>query len=175
MKKIAVFGSAFNPPTLGHKDVIESLSHFDRVLLEPSIAHAWGKDMLDYATRCVLVDAFMRDLNATNVECLRLESQLYQASESVTTFQLLEKIQDLYPSADITFVIGPDNLLKFAKFYRANDILARWSVMACPERVAVRSSIIRQRLSDGQPIGDLTTPRVAEVIEQQKLFGSLFS
>ncbi len=48
MKKIAIFGSAFNPPSLGHKSVIESLSHFDLVLLEPSIAHAWGKNMLDY-------------------------------------------------------------------------------------------------------------------------------
>ncbi|MDP5252653.1 MULTISPECIES: nicotinate-nicotinamide nucleotide adenylyltransferase [unclassified Vibrio] len=170
MEKIAVFGSAFNPPSLGHKDVIESLSHFDRVLLEPSIAHAWGKEMLDYATRCTLVEAFMSDLNLSNIDCLRLESELYQDSETVTTFQLLEKIQDLYPNADITFVIGPDNLLKFGQFYRANDILARWSVLACPERVSIRSTVIRQRLASGQSIDQLTTPTVAEMIEQQQLF-----
>ena len=62
MKKIAIFGSAFNPPSLGHKSVIESLSHFDLVLLEPSIAHAWGKNMLDYPTRCKMVDAFIKDM-----------------------------------------------------------------------------------------------------------------
>ncbi|MDF4536048.1 nicotinate-nicotinamide nucleotide adenylyltransferase, partial [Vibrio parahaemolyticus] len=51
MKKIAVFGSAFNPPTLGHKSIIDSLGHFDLILLVPSIAHAWGKTMLDYELR----------------------------------------------------------------------------------------------------------------------------
>ena len=63
MTKIAVFGSAFNPPSLGHKSVIDSLSHFDLVLLVPSISHAWGKQMLSYEIRCELIDAFIRHCN----------------------------------------------------------------------------------------------------------------
>ena len=35
-EKIAIFGSAFNPPTLGHLSVLERLTHFDRILLLPS-------------------------------------------------------------------------------------------------------------------------------------------
>ncbi|MEF1220429.1 nicotinate-nicotinamide nucleotide adenylyltransferase, partial [Photobacterium damselae] len=46
--QIAIFGSAFNPPTLGHLSVLERLSQFDKVLVLPSYAHAWGKVMLDY-------------------------------------------------------------------------------------------------------------------------------
>lgn len=122
MKKIAVFGSAFNPPSLGHKSVIESLSHFDVVLLEPSIAHAWGKDMLDYPTRCRLVDAFIKDMALSNVQRSDLEQTLYQPEQSVTTFALLTKIQEIYPTADITFVIGPDNFFKLLSFIKLKKL-----------------------------------------------------
>lgn len=91
--KIAVFGSAFNPPSLGHKSVIESLTHFDRVLLLPSIAHAWGKQMLEYSARCELVDAFIEDLQVDNVERSTIEESLYSPESSVTTYAVLEALE----------------------------------------------------------------------------------
>ncbi len=164
MKKIALFGSAFNPPSLGHKSVLESLSHFDLVLMEPSIAHAWGKEMLDYEQRCKLVDAFIDDIHLPNVQRSDFERELHVPGESVTTFDLLEKIQECYPSADITFVIGPDNLFNFGKFYKAEEVMSRWSVMACPEKVTIRSTDIRARLQNQQSIDDFTTPSVIDLL-----------
>lgn len=41
------------------------------------------------------------------------------------------RLQALYPEDELTFVIGPDNLLHFGKFYKADEILQRWTVMAC--------------------------------------------
>ncbi|UTZ39398.1 nicotinate-nicotinamide nucleotide adenylyltransferase [Vibrio campbellii] len=170
MKKIAVFGSAFNPPSLGHKSVIESLSHFDLVLLEPSIAHAWGKNMLDYPIRCKLVDAFITDMGLSNVQRSDLEQALYQPGQSVTTFALLEKIQEIHTQADITFVIGPDNFFKFAKFYRAEEIMERWAVMACPEKVNIRSTDIRNALVEGKDISAFTTPTVNKMLISEGLY-----
>ncbi|TMX67753.1 nicotinate-nicotinamide nucleotide adenylyltransferase [Vibrio rotiferianus] len=173
MKKIAVFGSAFNPPSLGHKSVIESLSHFDVVLLEPSIAHAWGKDMLDYPTRCRLVDAFIKDMALSNVQRSDLEQTLYQPEQSVTTFALLTKIQEIYPTADITFVIGPDNFFKFAKFYKAEEITKRWSVMACPEKLKVRSTDIRNAINQGESIDRYTTISVKRMLIDEGLYKTI--
>ena len=170
MKKIAVFGSAFNPPSLGHKSVIESLSHFDLVLLEPSIAHAWGKNMLDYPIRCKLVDAFIKDMGLSNVQRSDLEQALYQPGQSVTTFALLEKIKEIHTQADITFVIGPDNFFKFAKFYRAEEIMERWAVMACPEKVNIRSTDIRNALVEGKDISAFTTPTVNKMLISEGLY-----
>ncbi|NOH48321.1 nicotinate-nicotinamide nucleotide adenylyltransferase [Vibrio rotiferianus] len=173
MKKIAVFGSAFNPPSLGHKSVIESLSHFDVVLLEPSIAHAWGKDMLDYPTRCRLVDAFIKDMALSNVQRSDLEQTLYQPEQSVTTFALLTKIQEIYPTSDITFVIGPDNFFKFAKFYKAEEITKRWSVMACPEKLKVRSTDIRNAINQGESIDRYTTISVKRMLIDEGLYKTM--
>ncbi|MBN3572445.1 nicotinate-nicotinamide nucleotide adenylyltransferase [Vibrio neptunius] len=167
MNKIAVFGSAFNPPTLGHKSVIDSLTHFDRVLLLPSISHAWGKAMLDYQARCELVDAFIEDLQPSNVERCRVEETIYQPNQSVTTFAVLNELQRQCPEYDITFVIGPDNLFNFAKFYKADEILSRWSVMACPETVKVRSTDVRNAISDKKNINSLTTPKVCQMLAEK--------
>lgn len=170
MEKIAVFGSAFNPPSLGHKSVIDSLNHFDRILLVPSISHAWGKAMLDFDIRCQLIEAFIADIGSNKVTLSKLEQDLVVPDKSVTTYEVLTKVEQIFPSADITFVIGPDNLLNFDKFYKSSEILQRWSIMVCPERIPVRSTEIRQRLSENAEISDLTTPSVEGLLKQLNVY-----
>ncbi|WP_375749774.1 nicotinate-nicotinamide nucleotide adenylyltransferase [Vibrio sp. HN007] len=168
--KIAVFGSAFNPPSIGHKSVIESLMHFDRVLLIPSIAHAWGKEMLCYEKRCELVDVFIEDLNKVKVKRSTVEEKLHTPGESVTTYAVLERLQQENPNAELTFVIGPDNFFNFSKFYKASEITQRWSVMACPEKVKVRSTEIRERIKEGKRISEHTTPGVESYLKEHNLY-----
>ncbi len=170
MEKIAVFGSAFNPPSLGHKSVIDSLNHFDRILLVPSISHAWGKEMLDFDVRCDLIEAFINDIGSSKVALSKLEQELVIPGESVTTYAVLTKVEEIFPNADITFVIGPDNLLNFDKFYKSSEILQRWSIMVCPERIPVRSTEIRRRLSENAEISDLTTPTVEGLLKQLNVY-----
>ncbi|MGD8171555.1 nicotinate-nicotinamide nucleotide adenylyltransferase [Vibrio sp. TRT 21S02] len=170
MLKIAVFGSAFNPPSLGHKSVIESLSHFDQIQLIPSISHAWGKEMLDYDRRCELVDAFIVDLSMPQVVRSTVEEELFIPGQSVTTYAVLERLQKNFPDADITFVLGPDNFFSFSKFYKAEEITKRWNVLACPERVAIRSTDIRLALHNGEDISHLTTLNVQRILVDSKYY-----
>lgn len=170
MERIAVFGSAFNPPSLGHKQVIESLDHFDRVLLVPSISHAWGKEMLDYAQRCLLLQAFIDDLAINHVELLTIEQEIWQPGQSVTTYAVLSHLQHQWPEAQLTFVIGPDNFFRFPEFYRANDIVQQWSVLVCPEKIKIRSTDIRQAIAHQQSVHALTTPSVTRLLQQMQLY-----
>ncbi|MCL9774134.1 nicotinate-nicotinamide nucleotide adenylyltransferase [Vibrio methylphosphonaticus] len=170
MTKIAIFGSAFNPPSLGHQSVIQSLEHYDKVLLVPSISHAWGKTMLDYAKRCELVDLFIADMNQTNVERSCIEESLLEPNASVTTYAVLNAIQEQYPTAELTFVLGPDNLFSFGRFHNAKEIAERWSVLACPERVKVRSTQIREHLQQGLNVDHLTTTSVAKHLSLSPLY-----
>ncbi len=167
---IAVFGSAFNPPSLGHKSVIERLTHYDKVLLVPSISHAWGKKMLSYEDRIEMVSAFINDLSLNNVEISLIEKELYVPDQSVTTFTLLKKLQELNKEADITFIIGPDNLLKFDRFSKADEIVKYWNVMACPETLPVRSTDIRNAIKKGEDITHLTTQGVQSYIKAHHLY-----
>ncbi|CCN84417.1 putative nicotinic acid mononucleotide adenylyltransferase [Vibrio nigripulchritudo SFn27] len=170
MMKIAIFGSAFNPPTLGHKSVIESLTHFDKVLLLPSYAHAWGKEMVDFDFRCQMVEQFISDLAQNNLELCSVEAEMYVPGESVTTFAVLTKIQEIYPDADITFVVGPDNFFQFSKFYRSEEIVKKWTVMACPEKVSIRSTLIREKLAQNESVSALTTSSVNNFLLNHNLY-----
>ena len=171
MSKIAVFGSAFNPPSVGHKSVIDSLTHFDQVLLLPSISHAWGKQMLDYDLRCELVDAFIQDLNLSNLVRSTVEEELYkQSGEPVTTFEVLSQLEQDYGNSTLTFVIGPDNLFKFNKFYKADDIVKRWSLLCCPDKVSVRSTDIRNALKKQNDISSLVTEKVCQMLVEKSYY-----
>lgn len=170
MEKIAIFGSAFNPPSLGHKSVIDSLAHFDKILLVPSIAHAWGKEMLDFETRCQLVNAFISDLSLDQVELSLTEKSLFTPGESVTTYAVLNELQKLHRDAELTFVIGPDNFFKFASFYKSDEITERWSVMACPEKVKIRSTDIRNALVSGSDVAKLSTKSVTKMLQDGGLY-----
>lgn len=164
---IAVFGSAFNPPSLGHKSVLERLQHFDRVLLLPSYAHAWGKAMIDFDARCELVEAFIEDLGLPNLELSRLEQEIAVGDESITTYAVLSELQARLPDAELTFVVGPDNFLNFSKFYKSAEILSRWQVLACPETVNVRSTQIRENIINKRDISHQTTKKVARMLEDR--------
>ncbi|MFA0074792.1 nicotinate-nicotinamide nucleotide adenylyltransferase [Vibrio cyclitrophicus] len=170
MEKIAIFGSAFNPPSLGHKSVIDSLAHFDKILLVPSIAHAWGKEMLDFDTRCQLVEAFISDLLLDQVELSLVEKGLFTPGESVTTYAVLSQLQKQHPEAELTFVIGPDNFFKFSSFYKSDEITERWSVMACPEKVKIRSTDIRYALQNGSNVAKLSTKSVTRILQDSELY-----
>jgi len=167
---IAVFGSAFNPPSLGHKSVLERLQHFDRVLLLPSYAHAWGKEMLDYNARCELVAAFIDDLDLPNLELSRLEQEMAIGNEPITTFAVLTELQVQMPDVEFTFVVGPDNFLNFSKFYKSTEILNQWQVLACPETVNVRSTQIRDNIVNRRSISHLTTQKVARMLEDRNRY-----
>ncbi|MDG3085236.1 nicotinate-nicotinamide nucleotide adenylyltransferase [Vibrio hannami] len=169
-EKIAVFGSAFNPPSAGHQSVIELLTHFDKILLIPSIAHAWGKEMLCYKHRCELVDCFIADLKLDGVERSRVEEQIHSPGDSVTTFAVLQQLEKENPNSELTFVIGPDNFFNFSKFYKADEIVQRWSVVACPEKVKIRSTDIRVKIQAGEDVSELTTPGVAAYLKSNALY-----
>ncbi|MEI8592851.1 nicotinate-nicotinamide nucleotide adenylyltransferase [Photobacterium sp. Hal280] len=169
-KKIAVFGSAFNPPSLGHKSVLERLSHFDHVLLVPSYSHAWGKVMLNYDSRCTMVAAFIEDLNFSNLSLCRIEEAISQNDKPVTTYDVMHSLQNEHPNAELTFVVGPDNFLSFSKFYRAKDILSHWQVLSCPETVPIRSTDVRDNIVKNRPISHLTTPGVVRIITSQHFY-----
>ncbi|MEZ9417540.1 nicotinate-nicotinamide nucleotide adenylyltransferase, partial [Vibrio sp. 10N.286.49.E1] len=96
--------------------------------------------------------AFIRDLSLDQVELSLIEKSLFIPGESVTTYAVLSELQKLHRDAELTFVIGPDNFFKFSSFYKSDEITDRWSVMACPEKVKIRSTDIRNALQNGSNV-----------------------
>lgn len=165
-KKIAIFGSAFNPPTLGHATVIKSLAEFDEILLVPSIAHPWGKEMPTFSKRCTLVKAFINDLNLACVKLSTIEQKILDKAPTsvVTSFAVLQELQLQNKKDELTLVIGPDNFKQFNKFYKSETILKTWKVLVCPEKLPIHSTVVRKKLLLGENITDMVSPLVYKLL-----------
>jgi nicotinate-nucleotide adenylyltransferase len=174
MSRIAVMGSAFNPPTLGHKDVIQqALQHCDQVWLVPSFRHAWGKNMAPYPLRCQMVEQFAQDLADPRVKLCAIEHDI--ATETpVYSYDLLNALQTRLQADDqLLLVIGPDNAAAFDKFHRASELRQRWSLLVVKERVPVRSTTIRNALKQQQPITAMTTQGVSEFLSAHSIYSEV--
>ncbi len=156
--KTAVFGSAFNPPHMGHADVINQvLAVFDRVIVVPSFTHAFGKTMAAYSLRLnlaqILVSShpdWQQRVIVSDVE--QTIATKKSGNEPVYTFDVLSKLEALRPSDKLVFVVGPDNAAPdtWAKFYKANEIDERWGRWEAQERKKIRSTAIRNKLKAGE-------------------------
>ncbi|WP_024872576.1 nicotinate-nicotinamide nucleotide adenylyltransferase [Tolumonas lignilytica] len=171
MSRIAVMGSAFNPPTLGHKDVIEqALKQCDQVWLVPAFRHAWGKKMAPYPVRCQMVELFTQDLADPRVTLHALEHEI-AGEKPVYSFDVLAALQSqIQPDDQLFLVIGPDNAASFDKFYRADDIRRRWQLLVVKERISVRSTKLRAALKQHKPITGMTTSCVASFLSTHPVY-----
>ncbi|MBU2977286.1 nicotinate-nicotinamide nucleotide adenylyltransferase [Alteromonas sp. C1M14] len=172
---IAILGSAFNPPTRGHLDAVKTvLNHengYDRVLLIPAYQHAFAKSMIAYSHRVALTEAFVRDINDSRVHALSVEHLIAKDDVPVYTFDVLSYLHNNgYEKDNLSFVIGPDNKANWNKFYKADDITQRWDVLVVPENVPVRSTMVRNAVSNNQDIRGFVTPSVAAYLTTHSVY-----
>ena len=196
-KRIAIIGSAFNPPHLGHKDVIEQIyQDYDEILLVPSYRHAFGKEMVAYNDRLCMAsmlgqvfhaESFMNYKQIAQIATSAIERDLGANNNNpVYTFDVLNVLEKRYLKANIkaelTFIIGPDNATfeTWNKFYKGKEIIERWNLRAVSERLPVHSTMIRELIADFPRPAFLFETRlkqnldgiIANYIFKQRLYGA---
>ena len=181
---IGIFGSAFDPPTLGHKDVlVQAAGVCHEIILVPSACHAFMKTPLPFDYRMHLVSVFINDI--LNINCRisvsDVEKTLLKSypDKPIYTYDLMNHLEksllQKQPDMKLLFIRGPDNAAPatWSRFYRYKDIETRWSLFNAKERICIRSSMVRKllnsRLSDKDTLIKLKqyiTPGVcSEIIE----------
>jgi nicotinate-nucleotide adenylyltransferase len=155
IQRVGVFGASFNPPTLGHQDVInQAMPHFDEILLVPSLSHPFGKALAPIHHRLAMLNLFLQNCPQTGsiVKILNIEATLQaskQGTEPIYTFDVLTELQMLYQSYQkpfqIRFILGPDNsnLATWQKFYRYQEIEKNWPLFIAHENLAIHSTMVR--------------------------------
>ena len=185
-KSIGVLGSAFDPPTLGHRDVIvQAAAHFDLILLLPCAAHAFNKQPLPFDTRLQMLETFAKELGESGiaVEVSDIEQDIADQNPelAVRTWDVMNWLEALYQQSGkpvtLSFIRGPDNARPetWQRFYRWQDIENNWSLFTAEERVAARSSEVRNLLQQGshsslQKLEQLVTPAICRYILEHQLY-----
>ncbi len=150
---IGVFGSAFDPPTLGHFDVLQQAAQvYSTILLVPSASHAFNKQSQPFHTRIAMLECFVTDLSLPDcsLEICDIEQNMLMnhPEKPVYTYDLLVELEKKYINAELGFIRGPDNAHPdiWSRFYKATEIEKNWSIFTAEERLTIRSSTVREIL-----------------------------
>ena len=193
MKRVGIFGGAFDPPHIGHLRLAEQCRErlgLEELLIVPTF-HSPHKPNPN--------TDFDRRLEMCR---LTFQGKLYTVTDTERqiggegyTINTLRKIKENYPKGTKFFlIIGGDMLFYFDKWYRYESILKECSVVAAAreedsyadltEKAAelgrvkvlnlpvteISSTEIRDRLKSGGDAAELLTPQVLDYIKQNKLY-----
>lgn len=183
---IALFGGAFDPPHLGHQQVVNSLltNHIvDEVWFLPVKQHAFGKQ-LQVADEHRLAMLQLIQQPGTKVELYELEND-----EISLSYVTLRALSQRYPMHTFSFVIGTDNLADFHKWDFYEEMLQEFRFYVYPRAgfpfeplrdgmvalhdmpaIAVSSTDIRYAIAHGDSIDHLVDPAIAAYIADNQLY-----
>ena len=159
-KSILLFGGSFNPPHLGHLQVIrESLKlipNIDELWLVPCYNHAFQKDLAPAKDRLAMCELLIQPSNRlilsvaegltaqpSKIKICDIEIAHHTSGSTYETLQLLRrksKIQNLPRSgiplhgtkSKFYFLIGSDQLPTFHKWHRYQELLKEMTFYVYP-------------------------------------------
>ncbi len=199
MSRIGVFGSFFNPPTLGHVALLAEAHwrlELDRIIVVPT-GEAWHKDTSGAPSGEVRVA--LSEAAFDGEENLEVSATEIEREGPSYTCDTLEEIQKANPDSQIYLLVGSDAALGIGDWHRPERVLelARFAVaprfeftqdaivsvfdeLGHGDRVEffempgfeVSSSLVRERIKAGHPWKHLVPQAVAEMIDNEGLYGS---
>ena len=195
MKRVGIFGGAFDPPHIGHLRLAQQCRErlgLEELLIVPTF-HSPHKPNpntdFDHRLEMCRLTFQGKLYNVTDIE--------RQIGGEGYTINTLRKIKENYPKGTKFFlIIGGDMLFYFDNWYRYESILKECSVVAAAreedsyadltEKAAelghvkvlnlpvteISSTEIRDKLQSGEDTSELLTPEAAEYIAENKLYRS---
>ena len=130
MARIALYGGAFDPPHLAHLFTVVYLlgrADVDAVWLVPTADHVFGKRMAPFAAREAMLRTMLDAAGiAGQVTICPIETERSGPSR---TFDTLTLLAERHPEHRFCWVLGADNLTESHRWYRFDDLVARWPLI----------------------------------------------
>lgn len=196
---LGILGGTFNPIHSAHLAIAEAaLAHFelDRVLFVPArVPPHKGEQQVSVTARAEMLKLALMDRPEFNFSSVELDR-----SGVSYTVDTLRALREIYPAAKLFFVIGDDSLLQLHSWRSIGELMEMCSfitisrpgadvgqlrnhihfdeqtteqllanrIEAC--NLPLSSTMIREYVREGRSIDHLVPAKVAEYIEQKKLY-----
>jgi nicotinate-nucleotide adenylyltransferase len=157
--RIAVYGTAANPPHLGHMDCLAQLLTlgYELIYFLPSAGHAFGKSMKPLVQRLAMAELLVAERfpGERRIRVSGLEAELASSAPDrrVYSIDVLEHLRTVHPQAELHLAVGPDNAAPevFRRFRAYQRLAEEFGVITLKERMPVRSTGIRAELGNARP------------------------
>ncbi len=193
--KIAVGGSAANPPHQGHKLIVQSIvntQRFDQVRWIVSGDRPDKPGLILSRQRWEMSQLLFGGNFPGHI--------LYEPEEAIPTVTVLNNLQECYPQAEITWYCGADHFVPRERFEGNCDILGFWDEgtylfekqkfliiprqgidmenLQLPQKYEIlevlipeiSSTKIRRQIQRGKDVSELVGQEVNQYINQHKLY-----
>lgn len=189
---ITLFGGAFDPPHLGHLQIIISLFEqnlADEVWLVPTGVHDFDKKMSCAETRVKLLELIIGQLPEKYQLKAKIEKCELEREGVSQTAETLDELAKKYPQDRFSWVLGSDNLEKFHLWDGYQKILSNYLVYVYPRQnypmrplytgmipltgvreVEASSTEVKKRLKISQSVMDLLPKSILDYIVEHKLY-----
>lgn len=184
MTRIALYGGSFNPPHIGHVQVVSyvlSTSNVDAVWLLPTFQHAFGKALAPFEQRLEMCRLALRPFAPERAQASDIERTLGGESRTIDT---VEALMEAHADSSFDLVIGADILEErhlWKRFDRLEQ-LCRFIVIgrrgyevpagfsAAPPLFDVSATQLRSSLAVGASVENLLPASVEAYIRSQRLY-----
>ena len=195
--KIAIFGGTFNPPHNGHLHLLAAFREqiaFDKTLILPTAVppHKQAKQLATGEQRLTMCRLALPDCEVCDYE-IRRGGKNYTADT-------LAYLKTQYPQAQFYFIMGTDMLLSFHTWHEPERVLEnaillcdsrdeitspaelrRFAketlgladgqyIISDVKPLPLSSSEVRERVGQGEDIGELVPAAVARFIQKEGLY-----
>lgn len=142
---VVVFGGAFNPPTIAHKEIyylIDKLVGFDHFIYLP-VSNKYNKStLISDVYRIDMLKILIEDLPKASLSLLEIDDPNY-----LGTYESLKRLKEFFPEEDIAFIVGSDNLLNLKKWIKADALIAEFKFI-----VINRNRLDAKKIIEKEPL-----------------------
>lgn len=186
--KTVIFGGSFDPIHVGHislaTEVVKSgLANEVWFMVSPQNPHKEQCNLSDENVRLKMVDLAIA--GNEHFKASDFEFGLPRPSYTITTLTALE---ESFPDREFVLLVGADNWEKFDRWYKHDEILARYRIIvyprdngavpSLPDGVTwlsaklhdVSSTRVRELVAGGKEISGLVAPAVEKFINENGLY-----
>ena len=114
--RIALFGTSADPPTIGHKKILEELSNFYSCVIAYASDNPKKKHKENIFFRNLLLKSLIKDINNPKII-------FNQKISSQWAIESIEECKKIYPFSKIDFVIGSDLITEIFSWKNFDKII----------------------------------------------------
>ena len=187
--KTVIFGGSFDPIHIGHislaAEVVKTgLANEVWFMVSPQNPHKEQCNLSDENVRLKMVDLAIAENG--HFKASDFEFGLPRPSYTITTLTALE---ESFPDREFILLVGADNWEKFDRWYKHDEILARYRIIVYPRDNSavpvvlpdgvtwlsaqlhdVSSTRVRELVANGCAVTGLVAPAVEEYINKNNLY-----
>jgi nicotinate-nucleotide adenylyltransferase len=194
---IIIFGGAFDPPHLGHQQIIEGVLNYrfsknllaDELWLVPTGTHDFGKKMTTPQHRLKMLELIIAALPQDIQSRVKVNLCELKRAGVNQTYDTLVELAEQHPQHQFSWVMGSDNLAKFHLWENYDHLMARFKVYIYPragvklepwyepmtvlkkvKEMTVSSTQVRENLTARKSIDDLVLPEIQAYIREHQLY-----